>query len=89
MSRHYRLRPPKFIVQFKPSEKATVHGGQLAVAAVMEQFGLKRRVKRCAALDPRTDTHKGYDPEVYVMGIVYALTNGGCTLAEVEELKCG
>lgn len=75
------------MVQFKPSEKATVHGGQLAVAAVMEQFGLKRRVKRCAALDPRTDTHKGYDPEVYVMGIVYALTNGGCTLAEVEELN--
>jgi hypothetical protein len=87
MSRHYTLRPPKFMVQFKPSEKATVHGGQLAVAAVMERFGLKRRVKRCAALDPRKDTHKGYDPEVYVTGIVYALCSGGCTLSEVERLS--
>ncbi|MEK7993039.1 MAG: transposase [Planctomycetota bacterium] len=87
MSRHYTLRPPRFAIQFKPSEKATVHGGQLAVAAVMERFGLKRRVKRCAALDPRKDTHKGYDPEVYVTGIVYALTSGGCTLSEVEKLS--
>jgi len=87
MSRHYTLRAPRIKVQFKPSEKATVHGGQLAVAAVMEQFGLKHRVKRCAALDPRTDTHKGYDPEVYVAGILYALCSGGCTLSEVERLN--
>jgi len=64
-----------------------VHGGQLAVAAVMERFGLKRRVKRCAALDPRKDKHKGYDPEVYISGIVHALTNGGCTVTEVERLN--
>src|SRR5208283_5199748 len=87
MSRHFTLRAPRIKVQFKPSEKATVHGGQLAVAAVMEQFGLKHRVKRCAALDPRTDTHKGYDPEVYVAGILYALCSGGCTLSEVERLN--
>jgi hypothetical protein len=59
----------------------------MAVAAVMERFGLKKRVKRHARLDPRTDKHKGYDPEVYVTGLVYALTNGGCTLAEVEKLN--
>jgi hypothetical protein len=87
MSRHYTLRPPRFSLQFKSSKKASVHGGQLAVAAVMERFGLKRRVKRCPSLDPRTDTHKGYDPEVYVTGIVYALTSGGCTLSEVEKLN--
>ena len=87
MSKHYTLRPSRFRVEFETSEKATVHGGQLAVAAVMEKFGLKKRVKRCAALDPRKDTHKGYDPEIYVAGIIYAMTSGGCTLSEVENLN--
>jgi len=87
MSTHYRLKPSRFILQFKPSDRATVHGGQLAIAAVMERFGLKKRVRAVRCLDPRTDKHKGYDAEVYVVGIIFALTNGGCTLAEVEKLN--
>lgn len=87
MSKHYTLRPGRFTVGFETPDKATVHGGQLAVAAVMEKFGLKQRVKRCAALDPRSDKHKGYDPEIYVAGIIYAMTSGGCTLSEVENLN--
>lgn len=87
MSTHYKFRPSRFTLQFKSSEKATVHGGQLAIVAVMERFGLKRRVRAHKVLDPRTDKHKGYDPEVYVAGIIFAMTSGGCTLSEVENLN--
>lgn len=87
MSKHYSMKAPKFAVRFEPAEKATVHGGQLAVAAALEQFGLKKRVQTVKALDPRTDRNKGYDPIVYVAGVIYALTSGDCTLAGVEKLN--
>jgi len=87
MSTHYTFKPHRFTLQFKSSEKATVHGGQLAIVAVLEHFGLKKRVRAHKALDPRTDKHKGYDPEVYVAGIIFAMTSGGCTLSEVENLN--
>ena len=70
------MRPPKFTLRFEPSEKASVHGGQLAIAAVWEKFGLKKRVRVEPALDPRREKGKGYDPIVYVTGILFALTSG-------------
>ena len=87
MSKHYRMRPGKFSLRFEPAEKATVHGGQLAIAAVLEKFNLKKRVKAQRALDPRSSKGKGYDPVVYVAGLVFALTSGGCSLLEVEALN--
>jgi len=60
MSKHYTIRERKSSLRFEPSEKATVHGGEPAVAAVLEQFGLKKRVKAARALDPRTAKGKGY-----------------------------
>ena len=86
MSKHYTIRPTKFTLQFAPAQQATVHGGQLAVAAVLERFDLKRRVQALSALDPRTHTYKGFEPCVYVYGVLFSLTSGGCTLAAVEEL---
>ena len=86
MSKHYTIRPTKFTLQFAPAHKATVHGGQLAVSAVLERFDLKRRVQAAAALDPRTHTYKGFEPCVYVFGVLFSLTSGGCTLTAVEEL---
>ncbi len=59
----------------------------MAIAAVLEKFGLKKRVKAARALDPRTAKGKGYDPVVYVSGILFALTSGGCCLVEVEALN--
>ena len=59
MSKHYTMRERKFLIRFEPSEKATVHGGQLTVAAVLERFGLKKRVNAERALDPRTAKGKG------------------------------
>ena len=87
MSRHYTLKPTKFQLRFEPSERASAYGGQLAIAAVLEQFGLWSRVKRTRALDPREHRHKGYDPCVYVAAILFSLTSGGCTLNDVEELN--
>lgn len=87
MSKHYTMRPPRFALRFESPERATVHGGELAIAAVLEKFGLKKRVKAARALDPRSARGKGYDPVVYVSGILFALTSGGCALADVEGLN--
>jgi hypothetical protein len=64
MSKHDTMRERKFLLRFEPSEKATGPGGQLAVAAVLERVGLKKRVNAARALDPRTAKGKGYDPVV-------------------------
>jgi hypothetical protein len=87
MSRHYTLKPAKFLLRFEPSHRASARGGQLAAAAVVEQFGLWKRVKREPALDPRKDRHKGYEPMVYVAAVLFTLTSGGCTLEDVEDLN--
>ena len=54
---------------------------------MLERFGLKQRVKAARALDPRTAKGKGYDPVVYVAGILFSLTSGGCSLKKVEALN--
>ena len=48
---------------------------------------MKKRVNAERALDPRTAKGKGYDPVVYVAGILFSLTRGGCSLKEVEALN--
>ena len=87
MSKHYTIKPVKFSLSFQPSHRATSYGGQLAIAAVVERFGLWKRIKKEKSLDPRTHTYKGYDPCVYVAAILFTLTSGGCTLDEVEQLN--
>jgi hypothetical protein len=42
-----------------------VHGGQLAVAALLEEFGLAERIEREPAPDWRTHRGKGYTPLVW------------------------
>jgi len=74
------------VIGFRPSSQATAHGGQLAVAALLTQFGLWKRVRETPALDPRTDRSKGFDAEVYVATFVFAFTSGGVTIADGERL---
>ena len=64
MSKHITLQPRKFSLEFRDWREASVHGGQLAVAALLDQIGLKDRVAREPALDPRTQRGKGFDPLV-------------------------
>jgi hypothetical protein len=87
MSKHYTIKPVKFSLSFQPSHQATSYGGQLAIAAVVERYGLWKKVKKARALDPRTHTYKGFDPCVYVAAILFTLTSGGCSLSDVEQLN--
>jgi hypothetical protein len=59
----------------------------LAVAALLEQFGFWQKLKAISALDPRTQTSKGYEPAVYVAAILFSLTSGGSCLADAERLN--
>jgi hypothetical protein len=46
MAKYRTLKPRKFSLEFRYWRQASAHGGQLAVAALLEQFGLKERVLR-------------------------------------------
>jgi len=86
MAKHYTKKESRFQVEFRPSEQATAHGGQLAVNALFEQFGLWRRVQQAPALEVRQHKGKGYDPVVYVAQTLFCLTSGGVSLADAERL---
>jgi shikimate 5-dehydrogenase len=64
MAKHYTKKEPRFQVEFRPSDQATAHGGQMAVNALFEQFGLWKRIQDANALEVRQHTGKGYDPVV-------------------------
>src|SRR5438445_396073 len=87
MSKYITLQPRKFSIEFCDPQTASVHGGQLAVAGLLEQFGLKERVEGEPALDPRTHTGKGYTPLVYVAQLLHSFTSGGVSLADAERLN--
>ena len=74
------------LIEFRPSSKASAHGGQLATAGVLSEFGLWRKVQSEPALDPRSDKHKGFDPEVYVAAFLFNFTSGGVAMADAERL---
>jgi hypothetical protein len=87
MSKYHTLKPRKFTVEFRDWRQASAHGGQLAIAALLEQFGLQDRVRRERALDPRTHQGKGFAPLVYVTQLLYCFTSGGVSLADAERLN--
>src|SRR5437899_2974489 len=87
MSKYITLQPRKFSIEFCDPQTASVHGGQLAVAGLLEQFGLNERVEGEPALDPRTHTGKGYTPLVYVAQLLHSFTSGGVSLADAERLN--
>jgi len=76
-------------VEIHDAQAAQVFGRvpRLAVAALLEQFGLKGRVAREPALDPRRHRGKGFDPLVYVTQALFSFTSGGVSLADAERLN--
>jgi hypothetical protein len=75
---------------FIPADGHTVHGGQVAVAALCKRLGLWKllRVLRAEpALDPRTDQTRGFAPEVMAAQIIVTLCCGGVSLADAERLQ--
>jgi len=53
MSEYITLQARKLLMEFRDRRTASVHGGQLAVAGLLDQFGLAERVAQEPALDPR------------------------------------
>ena len=87
MAKYRTLNPRKFTLEFRDWRQASAHGGQLAIAALLEQFGLEQRVGRERALDPRTHRGKGYAPPVHVTQALFSFTSGGVSLADAERLN--
>ena len=87
MSRHHRKIEKSFDIEFRPSTKATAHGGQMAVAGLLGEYGLWEKLKGYPRLDPRTDKHKGFDVEVYVAAFVFGFCSGCKSLADTERLN--
>ena len=57
MAKYYTKKEARFQVEFRRSEQASAQGGQLAVNALFEQFGLWRPIKQAPALEARQ--HQG------------------------------
>ncbi len=87
MSRHYTLKPKKFQIELRTSEKSSVHGGLLSIVGLLRQSGLIDWVKECEELKHRKNTSRGYDPVVYVLACLLSFCSGGGSLADVEELN--
>jgi len=86
VAKHISLGTPRFEIEFKSSEKASAHGGQLAVRALLDEFGLWERVGQEPALEVRLQSGKGYDPEVLVAQFIFCFTSGGVCFADAERL---
>ena len=76
MSRHYGKKEQRFDIEFRASNQATAHGGQLAVAGLILEYGLWDKLKDYPDLDPRIDKHKGYDVQVYLAAYLFGFTSG-------------
>ncbi len=88
MSRHYTFNDDvRFELEFRPSDRATVHGGQLAVAGLAREYGLWKKVDEVRALDPRKDRNKGFEPRMYVGAFLFSYCSGGKSLADGERLN--
>ena len=83
----YTLDDAKLRIEFVPADGHTVHGGQVAVAALCKRLGLWQLLRAEPALDPRTDQKRGYAPEVMAAQIIVTLCCGGVSLADAERLQ--
>lgn len=86
MSKHYTKKTPRYQIRFADRCRASAHGGQLAIHALLTQSGLWAKVKRLPALDPRQDRSKGYEPIVFVVQVLFCFCSGGVNLADAERL---
>lgn len=86
MPRHYSIKPRKFHIELRPSDTSSVHGGQLAVLGVVLQSGLLDWIADYPELDHREDPNRGFDPEVYIVSVLFSNCSGGKSLSDVESL---
>ncbi len=60
-----------------PAKGHTVHGGQVAVAAMCKKLGLWARIRAERTLAPRRDRTRGFAPEVMAAQLVVACAAAG------------
>lgn len=83
----YTLDETKLRIEVVPAKGHTVHGGQVAVAALCKKLGLWALLRAERALDPRTDRTRGFAPEVMAAQLIVSLCCGGVSLADAERLQ--
>jgi hypothetical protein len=88
MARHVSLKAHNgFDIAFLPAHRASAHAGQLAIKALLNQFGLWRRIHADPDLEVRLQKGKGFDPEVLIAQFLFCFTSGGVSLADAERLN--
>jgi hypothetical protein len=83
----YTLDERKLTIEIAPANGHTVHGGQVAVAAMCKKLGLWALLRGEPALDPRKDRTRGFAPEVMAAQLIVSLCCGGVSLADAERLQ--
>jgi Transposase DDE domain group 1 len=74
-------------LEFVANTDHSIRAGLVAVEAMARRFGLWKKIRELACLDPRTDRKRGYGPEVIVGQLIYALCSGGGCLSDSEALN--
>jgi hypothetical protein len=83
----YTLNERPLRIEIAPAKGHTVHGGQVAVAAMCKQLGLWSLLRAEPALDPRRDPTRGFRPEVMAAQLIVSFCCGGVSLADAERLQ--
>ena len=83
---NYTINDSKLRVQIVPAKGHTIHGGQVAVAAMCKKLGLWQLLRAEPALDRRRDKTRGFSPEVMAAQMIVSLCCGGASLADAERL---
>lgn len=74
-------------IEFVSNQSASPLGGLPAIEALAQRFGLWKKIKAAASLDPRSRKSRGYGPELIVAQLIYSFCTGGDSLADAEKLK--
>jgi hypothetical protein len=83
---NYTIDDSKLRVQIVPAKGHTIHGGQVAVAAMCKKLGVWKLLRDEKTLDRRRDKTRGFSPEVMAAQIIVSLCCGGASLADAERL---
>jgi len=80
------INDSKLRVEIVPAKGHTIHGGQVAIAAMCKKLGLWHLLRSQPSLDRRRDKTRGFSPEVMAAQIIVSLCSGGSSLADAERL---
>jgi hypothetical protein len=76
----------KLHLELTNSEQASAHGGQVLIDSLCRRFDLWKHLQAEPSLDPRKRQGSGFAPASIVAQLLFALTSGGCSLADAERV---